>query len=170
MYYKINTSNICLLNKEKVNYSSIDNHLRFSCSDICSDKLLLNNQIMLKYKCTTYSKCNKSQFKSKYFYFIKKFNFKTSKIINLYTSQRFIYKMMFQLSSVGIKLLNYERGLLELNYSGIHIRTYGYFQDFHKNPSQKSHNFDFNSMIRKIENYIINRETIFIFRLCKTKI
>lgn len=159
-----------MLNAKIVNYKKMREISMYSCKETCNDKLLLNNQTIVKYSCITYTNCQKSLFQSKYKHFINKFSLNQSKNINLYASHKYVYQLMFRLTDFGQKLINDERRKLGWSYVGIHIRTFGYFKDFKENPREMvPKHFSFTRIIKGIDDYIIVRDIKRVY-LCSDSI
>lgn len=128
-YYNIKEINFCS-SKNKTEIKEIKKSKRYGCLDICSDEFLTDNNREIGYICTRFEYCKKSIFQEKYSTFIKRFKPESMKELNLFSSVKIIFKMMFTLTEFGkSKILEYSK-TIGCDHSGMHLRTFGYFDDF----------------------------------------
>lgn len=114
--------------------------------------------------CTGWTRCHRKEFQIKYggVSQIKLLN-KTK--LNLYLAEKYIFKKLFKVTTYGWKVVNIIYDEMEKEYSGIHIRTYGFYRDFFENPSQIAKNYDLKMIKTEILHYY-NRISPKIVYLC----
>lgn len=139
-----------MINNHTLNIQSLT---KFKCHDLCDDNLLYNKDIAIFYTCITYTKYNRALFKKKFNHFRNKYTIFKFKTFNLYSSEKYLSKLFFKLSEAGKMLLNNERALLGWVYAGIHIRTYGHFDDFKENPIDVRKKFNVTLYLVSISNF-----------------
>lgn len=148
-FYLVNKQQFCIENITEILKSYNSRILRYSCENICSDELLNSKRTVIFYMCTRWIECKRNFFQLKFKNFIKRFQLEKANL-NFYKAEKFVIKRNFILTHFGTTLIDSEKEKIGLFYSGIHIRTYGYFHDFSENIKQTAKKFDIEGFRKKV--------------------
>lgn len=136
----------------------------FTCSDICSDKLIENNDSVIVYLCNYWTTCEKKLFQRKYRRFIRKMRLVNIANNNLYISEKYLVNRIFTLSTNGKNMKKDEMNAIGNTYSGMHIRTFGFFKDFSERREDVPKKFNIDGYINRILEFykVIKIKTVYL--------